>query len=167
MAIALRPRLVAAASRALVLVVVWWAISEGDPEALWIGVPAIAAAVVASLALMPANGRRPRVLGLLRFAPYFVVQSFRGGLDVTRRALRTPPDLDPDIIDYPIRLEGDTARITFVHVISLLPGTLSTRLEDDVLMVHVLDRGLPVKEQLDLLETRVADLYGQRLEGTP
>jgi multicomponent Na+:H+ antiporter subunit E len=153
--------------RTAVLAVVWWAISEGDPEAFAVGVPAIALAVAASLALRPGGGQRPRLLGLVRFVPYFVGQSFMGGLDVTRRALTSPPDLDPDIVDYAVGLSGETPRVTFVNVVSLLPGTLSTRLEDDVLRVHVLDRRLPVRDQLRRLEARIADLYGERLERAP
>lgn len=154
--------------RALLLVVVWWAIVEGDLDAWWVGVPVIALAVLASLHLMPPQPGRLRVVGLLRFVPFFVAQSFLGGLDVTRRALQRRPALEPAIIAHRVRLDGEGPLALFVNAISLMPGTLSTRFEDGIVHVHALDRRLPIAQQLATLEQRIGDLFGQRLEhGAP
>lgn len=145
--------------RGLVLAVIWWAIVEGDHEAWWVGIPVIAAAVVASLWLMPPQRLRLSLVGLLRFLPYFVAQSFLGGLDVTRRALQRRLELAPDIIAHRVRLQSHAPLVLFVNAISLMPGTLSTRFEDGVVHVHALDRRLPIARQLARLERRIAGLY--------
>jgi multicomponent Na+:H+ antiporter subunit E len=50
---------------------------------------------LAGLALLPPRGRHWSFSGLLGFLPFFLVQSLRGGADVARRALHTPPAPGP------------------------------------------------------------------------
>jgi multicomponent Na+:H+ antiporter subunit E len=69
------------------------------------------------------------------------------------------------VIRYRVRLASESAVVLFVNVISLMPGTLSTRLEGGIVRVHALDRGLPIARQLARLEQRIAAIYGQRLQG--
>lgn len=94
------------------------------------------------------------------FAPFFLVQSLRGGVDVARRALHPRLPLNPCLVRYPLCLEEVPAQVFMANVVSLLPGTLSADLEDSVLTVHALDCALPVTEQLQALESRVARLFG-------
>jgi multicomponent Na+:H+ antiporter subunit E len=122
----------------------------------------VAGAPWASLALVPAGGWRWTVHGFLRFAPYFIVQSVRGGADVARRAFSRGPDLRPGYVDFRYTLPPGAPRVFMLGTMSLLPGTLSTRLRGDVLRVHVLDVEWPMEARLRELEARVAELYGAR-----
>lgn len=150
--------------RSLLATVGWWALSEGRASLWPWGVLAVAGAVALSLLLSP-PGRLspPRPVGALRFAGSFLLGSLRGAIDVAARAFRPGPPVAPGLLEYWLRLPPGTPRHLFTATVSLLPGTLSTRLEDETLIVHVLDAGMPVAETLARIEARVAALFGERL----
>lgn len=107
----------------------------------------------------------------LRFVPFFAYCSLKGGVDVAGRAFSPRLPLTPAMLDYSLRLPKGTARVFFANIVSLLPGTLSTDIRGDTLMVHVLDNTSPVFEQLQRLEVAVARLFGcligsENTEGT-
>jgi multicomponent Na+:H+ antiporter subunit E len=141
--------------RILAFSLVWWTLLEGEFQVWPFGVPTILAATVSSLLVFP-TGVRFRPLGLLRFVPYFLVQSVLGGIDVARRALSPKLPISPGFIDVPLALEDEAARVCFVWTVSLLPGTAGAELLEEKLRVHVLDTALPIEERLVELERRVA-----------
>ncbi|WPL10699.1 putative monovalent cation/H+ antiporter subunit E [Thiorhodovibrio litoralis] len=97
---------------------------------------------------------------LLPFVLFFVVASARGGLDVAGRILARTLDIAPGFITYRIRLRHPGARILFIDLISLLPGTLSADIEgSDRLVIHVLDVGSDNFRELAQLELQVALLF--------
>ncbi len=49
------------------------------------------------------------------------------------------------------------------NTVSLLPGTLSVELGEEFLRVHVLDETGAINEELNLLENRLADIFGLEL----
>lgn len=163
------PSLAAASCRATLLAVWWWALADGAPS--WtFGAPVILLALVAGLVIAPARARCVSPARLLRFAPFFLRESLRGGIDVARRALHPRLPLAPALLDYRLRLPPGPARLFLVGVVSLLPGTLSADLGESDLTVHVLDRKLPVLHLLQALERQVAALFGVALptrEETP
>jgi multicomponent Na+:H+ antiporter subunit E len=120
---------------------------------------AVGGAVAASLLLVP-PGSGVTMGGLLRFVPYFVVHSLRGGFDVARRALHPRLPIDPGYHDHPLRLPDGAARTFFAALVGLLPGTLGVEIREGRLRVHVLDRKMPTAGTLRELEERVADLFG-------
>jgi multicomponent Na+:H+ antiporter subunit E len=147
-------------SRSITFGFLWWVLGGNDPLWWWVGLPAVGLAVMVSLAFSPAPCRlRWSPGGLALFVPFFFIQSLRGGLDVARRALHPRLPLNPSLVRYPLRLEETPAQVFMANVVSLLPGTLSADLEGSVLIVHALDTGLPVAEQLHALESRVAHLF--------
>lgn len=147
-------------ARGLLLGAAWWAAVEGEVGSWTLSGVAVLAAGLASLALIPPGSWRWRPAGLARFLPFFLAQSLRGGADVAARAFHPRLPVLPGTIDYPVRLPEGPARVFFVTVLSLLPGTLSARLRGDVLRVHLLHRGVPARGRIEELEARVADLYG-------
>lgn len=98
--------------------------------------------------------------GLIRFLPYFVWNSLRGGVDVAVRVLHPQLPIEPALVRYELRLRDSAARVLMADTVTLLPGTLSADLDDHVLVVHVLNAGAPFDEVLEVLEQRVADLFG-------
>jgi len=153
--------------RAAVFAVVWWVVVEGDPSGWVFGVPFVALATLASIKLTPTREWRLSPLGTLRYAWYFIHQSLLGGIDVALRAIRPSMPIDPELVQYRMRLEPEHARVLFADTVSLLPGTLSTGFEGDWLTMHVIDCGLPVEQSLRDVEERVADLFGLDLSGRP
>ncbi len=137
----------------------WWVLAGGDVTSWKIGVPAAFAAAAISLLQPPPRRQRLRLRGTLRFIPYYLYQSARGGVDVARRALSPSLPLAPGFVPFVTRLPRGPARTFFMAVISLLPGTLSVRIDGNQLMIHVLDMHLPIAESLGALEARVLDLF--------
>ena len=150
-----------AIQRALLLTGGWWALVEGDPSGFAFGVPVIAAATLASLALGPPHAPNWRPLGLLRLAQFFLAGSIRGGVDVARRALSPRLPLAPGVVTYPMRLPPGPAQNLFMGMLSLMPGTLTADLDGHDLAVHVLvDGGETLRREFEALEQRVADAFG-------
>jgi multicomponent Na+:H+ antiporter subunit E len=144
----------------LLLAVVWWLLTEGDNSSWLIGVPVILAATV-STQLLPAwrPGYQIRPAGLLWLVPAFVVRSLVAGIDVSRRALSKRCDLQPGFVDYHLELPHGLARVVFVNVTSLLPGTLAADLACDRLTLHVLDQSQPHERSLRFLERLVGAVF--------
>ncbi len=141
----------------------WVALTRGDAASWVVGVPAIAWALWATGRLAPARIPRIHLPSVLLFLPTFLKLSVHGGLDVARRAMAREVQLDPDLLEYPLRLPAGTARVLFMNLISLLPGTLSANLREDLLTVHVLDRGQDTRSALAHLEEDVARIFSLRL----
>lgn len=49
------------------------------------------------------------------------------------------------------------------NTVSLLPGTLSVELEEEILRIHVLDETGAIDVELNVLENRLADIFGLEL----
>jgi multicomponent Na+:H+ antiporter subunit E len=152
----------AVAVRLALLTAAWWALLEGR-SSLWpAAVPAVAAALAAGLALSPPR-RGPRVVRPQAFPFFlwtFVRGSARGAVDVAALAFHPRLSLAPGFVEVPLRLPRGAPQSLFAATVSLLPGTLSARVEEDVLTVHVLDEARPTREALGALESRVGALFG-------
>jgi multicomponent Na+:H+ antiporter subunit E len=143
--------------RTALLALCWWAITEGDRDALAIGGVAVAAALLLSLRLhAPVCFALP---GLLRFLPLFLWRSLAGGVDVARRAFAPALPLAPALIEYRTRLPAGLPRVFLANVISLLPGTLSADLRDEILCLHVLSRDSVDEDGLRRLEQAVQRIF--------
>jgi multicomponent Na+:H+ antiporter subunit E len=138
----------------------WWVMSEGGRGGWAVATAAAAAAVLVRHRLGPVSPGSLRPGGLLRFVPYFLWQSLRGGADVALRAFRRPVAIAPALLEYQLRLPEGPARSLFVASLSLLPGTFSADVEGDVVRVHVLDGRGPELDRVAELEERVGAVFG-------
>lgn len=145
------------ALRSVVLVAIWLVLCGGELSSLVVGVPAIAAALFMASRLAP-SGLTIRSWRLARFAPFFLKESLRGGIDAASRAFGLKPRLSCGIIPFETSLP-EPAQVFFANVIGLLPGTLTTQLKENSLLVHTLDDTKSVRQDLQLLEERVAHLF--------
>jgi len=142
---------------------VWWMLQTPREPAWMAGGVAVATGVLLHLALGGRSGARISLPGLAAFVPFFLLQSFRGGIDVARRAFSPSLPLSPAFLHYQIRLQEETARVLFVNTISLLPGTFSADLTDRELTVHLLSADEDARAQLAALEVRVARVFSDSL----
>ncbi len=94
-----------------------------------------------------------------QFVPLFFWESFKGGIDVARRVVGPRLDVEPGFFDYRLELTLPSARVFFVDVVSLLPGTLSADMHGDTLRVHALDRSVDTAGELRRLECHVAAIF--------
>ncbi|KUJ71091.1 Na+/H+ antiporter subunit E [Thiomicrospira sp. WB1] len=142
----------------LLLMLAWWALTEGASSGRLWGAGTSAALTVWVL--------RQGGLGRLhwQFLPglvfFYLVEAFQGGLDVAMRALRPRPALEACFLDYRLTLTTPWARSVWIGLIGLMPGTLAVGVEADRVRVHVLDQAMTVLPALQRLEW-----YLQRLAG--
>lgn len=153
-------------TRITLFAALWLIIAGRDPASWAVGAPTVLLAAVTSLALRRPRERGFSLAGLLRFAPFFVLESLRGGVDVAVRVMRPRVRIAPGFQHYQMRLADPRARVFFFSVISLLPGTLSADVGEDWVLVHALDSDADLSPALQRLERRVADLFGETPPGT-
>ncbi|MEW6488429.1 MAG: Na+/H+ antiporter subunit E [Thermodesulfobacteriota bacterium] len=143
-----------------VYALLWWALADGEPGSWGVGLPAACAAAALTLALAPPRAVPWSLKGAVGFLPFFLWQSLRGGIDVALRAFSPVMPLEPGFVHYRWNLPEGPARVLFANSVSLAPGTLSARVEEEGLTVHVLDLSQPTCVRLAALETRVAGIFG-------
>lgn len=147
----------------VVLALLWGGLTGWRLDSWAMGVPAVLLGAALGQ-LMPAGPRwRLSLRGALVFAVWFTVQSVRGAVDVSRRAFSPQMPLRPGFRRYPLSLPPGPARVTFVNVITLLPGTLSAEIEAEavppMVVVHMLDNRADLQGDLGVLEDRVRALF--------
>lgn len=98
-------------------------------------------------------------LGVVRFFPYFILTAVRGGWDVARRVFFRNIPIDPGFITVEHDLDPRKTLI-LTWIISLLPGTASTVITGKTIIVHVLDKKLPVTEEILELQNRINQIFG-------
>ena len=146
--------------RGALFAALWWVLAGGRADSWGVGGVSVILALAASLVLLPPAKGRFSPLGLAAFVGFFLVQSVKGGIQVAAMALRPRLDLAPAMLDLPLALPPGLARILLANTLTLLPGTLSVRIEGDRLRLHVLDRRLPIVEELRAAEAAIARIRG-------
>ncbi len=144
----------------LFLAALWGLLTGGEAASWGIGLPGIAAALALRRRLDPPCAAGFSLGGTLRFLLYFLRASFAGGIDVIRRAFDPRLPLAPGFVRRRLRLSSPAARVLCTATASLLPGTVSVRLEGNDLTLHALDRGARLEAVLDELESRVQGVFG-------
>jgi multicomponent Na+:H+ antiporter subunit E len=127
--------------RTAILAGLWWIIVQGRSDAWMVGLPAVAAAVLASVYLGARALPRLSVTGLAGFIVLFLRESAWGGVDVARRTLAPRLRIRPGFRRYRLKLHDPRARVLLVNCISLLPGTLAADLDGEHAELHLLDSG--------------------------
>lgn len=144
----------------------WLMLTAGSPSSWIIGLPFIALAIFfqpGSTGRSDQSGLSFNIGGLVRFSYFFILESLRGGVDVSRRVLSSSPRVDADFYQYSMRLQKPHAQQLFISSISLLPGTLCADLNDRQLRIHTLDRNMDTPEAIRRLEALVAKTFGEAL----
>lgn len=146
-------------TRSISFVVGWFLLTEGAMQDAWLGLTiALLATASSFLVLPPGAVASLRLIGVLRYLGYFAIQSIRGGVDVSLRALRPSMPLNPGFLSLDIDIEPEGLRILFAWTVSLLPGTASVNLDGHHLDVHVLFKDESAELELERLETVVRGL---------
>lgn len=163
-----RPRLaIGFAIYCVVFGAIWVVLTNGDTSSWMFGIPFTAFAALVSSAMSPITRLPIRPLALIRFLAYFLRNSVVGGVDVALRALQPSMPLTPGIVVCSLRLPTPTTRALLAYTVSLLPGTLSSGLEDEVIALHVLDTEQPVLVEIRRIENLIADIMGIELLELP
>ena len=149
---------------ALAIAALVWLLLSGDNWQSWlVGLPTVLLAAWSAVRLRGSDEGRMHLSGLLRFLPLFIKESVLGGIDVVSRVMRPTMRIAPGFFDYRIGLSQPSARLLFLNTLSLLPGTLTSDLDGDMLRIHALDREADLEQELARLERAVAAVYGEVL----
>ena len=140
---------------------VWLILCGGNLASLLVGGPTIAIALFVWELNRNPESIVLRPLRLIGFAPFFLNESLRGGIDAASRAFSGRPRLSCGMISFETFLP-EPARVFFATVVGLLPGTLTAQVAENSLLVHTLDHTKAVAQDLRLLEARVAYLFAIR-----
>ncbi len=165
MGVMLTERSLSTLKRGAALALIWLVIAGPEPGSWIIGLPAVLFATWVSLLLAPPLRHRIRLLPTLAFVRYFLVESLRGGVDVARRTLSPRLRIAPGQIEYQSSLPEGAFMLLFGACVSLLPGTLTARVEGRSLTLHALDIGSDPLAQLEELEERIRAMLRERGEG--
>ena len=150
----------------LLLLALWLMLTAADLASLMIGLPFIALAIM----LQPASDDSSNglslsfnVIGFIQFAYFFIIESLRGGVDVSRRVLTPEIKTAPVFYDYQMRLQQPYAQQLLISSISLLPGTLCADLDKNRLRIHTLDRYTDTASGIERLESLVGNIFGENV----
>jgi multicomponent Na+:H+ antiporter subunit E len=158
-----KPRFVSILLRSALFALLWWTLSGGDLNSWLIGLPAVVLAAWASRKLGTGTSLTLSIPGLLRFVPFFIRESFRGGVDVAKRIFHRRLPIHPGFKHYHTKLSSQPERMFFANCISLFPGTLSVRLTNDVIEIHAIDTTVPIEVELEKLEKAVGRLFAESI----
>jgi len=151
--------------RVLLFSLVWFVLTGTDTTSWIVGSPAVLLAAGLSILLAPSSRQSLSLPGAFRFMLFFLRQSILGGVDVMRRALSPHLLVNPGLVSFATFLPAGGPRIFLVNTISLLPGTLSVDLKEDTVLVHTIDKDLPIWTNIQNLEVRIAALFGVQSAG--
>ncbi|NDL70188.1 Na+/H+ antiporter subunit E [Vreelandella alkaliphila] len=137
----------------------WWVLTEGTGS-VWIGVPlALAIALCAPLNTNTWSAHL-RWWKLPAFIGFMVKLSVSGAVEVAKLALSRRCDANTHTRVYYFRLlTYPSHQLLMANLVNLTPGTLTLRISDDTLYIHILHHP-QIAAQLRELESRIAELYG-------
>lgn len=143
--------------RLFLFLIIWIVLTNGDMSSLWIGLPAAVLAAITSIKLIPPL--EWNFNAFLKFIPFFFKHSLIGGVDVMWRVFHPTLPINPDLVRYRLSIAEGFAQDIMVDVISLLPGTLSVEVEDNVLIIHVLNVENDVQREVSLIEFHLSEIF--------
>lgn len=148
----------------LLLTSIWLLITEFTINSLLVGLPSIILATMSYHFFRLQGKLSLNLKEVPGFAWWFLYNSFKGGLDVSRRALAKDILVKPGFYHYQLYTPPGPARILVVNCVSLLPGTLSIKLTDNELIIHCLDTTIDLANETREIESKVLRLLNMATE---
>jgi multicomponent Na+:H+ antiporter subunit E len=142
----------------------WWLLSGyAMPLLLTFGV--LSALLVTGLAVhMKLNDAESVPLHLLGrivlYIPWLVREIWRANIAVARVVVSRDMPISPTLFRVPARQRTELGRAVYGNSITLTPGTVTVRVEDDFLEVHALTREGAADLLTDEMGSRVTRLEG-------
>lgn len=144
----------------------FWILLSGKFDLFHLTLGVISSALVSFLStdvLMHDAGKSDRLATAFRFLgyiPWLLYQIIVSTIHVAYLALhpRMLDHIDPTIVIFKTKLKSNVARVALANSITLTPGTITIRIEDDIFHVHAISRkaaaGLPGE-----MEDRLARVF--------
>jgi multicomponent Na+:H+ antiporter subunit E len=144
----------------------FWILLSGKFDLFHLTLGVISSGLVSFLSadiLMHESGRSDRLSRGFRFIsyiPWLLYQIVLSTIHVAFLALhpKMKDQIDPTIVTFKTKLTSNIARVALANSITLTPGTITIRIEDNVFYVHAISRkaaaGLPGE-----MEDRLARVF--------
>lgn len=144
----------------------FWILLSGKFDLFHLTLGVLSSGLVALLSsdiLMRDSKKHNRLATAFRFTcyiPWLLYQIVISTIHVTFLALHPKmiDRIDPTIVTFKTKLKGNIARVALANSITLTPGTITIRIEEDVFYVHAISRkaaaGLPGE-----MEERLAKVF--------
>lgn len=144
----------------------FWILLSGKFDLFHLTLGVISSALVSLLSadiLMHESGKSVRLSTGIRFiayVPWLLYQIVISTIHVAFLALHPKmlDQIDPTKVSFKTKLKSNIARVALANSITLTPGTITIRVEEDVFLVHAISRkaaaGLPGE-----MEDRLAKVF--------
>ena len=73
--------------------------------------------------------------------------------------------INPGLLEYKLRIPQGIQQDMIVNVLNLLPGTLSIKIENNLLLIHVLDIAKDIEKEVFLIENHIHNIFNKNLQG--
>jgi multicomponent Na+:H+ antiporter subunit E len=150
--------------RLLVFAAAWLLLTKAESSSWVIGILVVPIAAWLSLYLFsrPDDFKPQSTINWLRlvcFIPYFIWLSLKAGWQTACLAFQPNMSLRPDFLYHYTLLPDGSARIFYLNLLSLLPGTFCGRLEGAKLTIHALQISEQSKQEIVDCERHVAWIF--------
>ncbi len=143
----------------------FWILLSGKFDLFHLTLGVLSSALVSFLSadlFMYDQGKNRLSTGIrfLLYIPWLLYQIVLSTLHVTFLALhpKMKDRIDPTIVTFKTKLKTNIAKVALANSITLTPGTITIRIEDDIFYVHAISRkaaaGLPGE-----MEDRLASIF--------
>lgn len=139
--------------------VFWVLLTDAAPSSWIIGLPAIAMAVwIIHRFPLSRDPLRVHLGPLLKFVPWFLLKSIRGGVEVSRLALSRSLTLHPALFEHECTLTDTRSRAIFAMCLNVLPGTTTVRIDAETIHIHSLTSVAAARLEVAELEEKIAGM---------
>lgn len=77
-----------------------------------------------------------RIVAFLLYTPYLIGEILKANLTVVKAILSPELDISPTLVKVKSSCKSDLAKVIFANSITLTPGTVTLRVDEDALLVH-------------------------------
>ncbi len=145
----------------------WCLLTRGDLASWTFGIFLVPLATWSAINLFQEKEREKHqhqlqlhLFPFLRFIPYFLTQSLKGGWECATYAIFPQRKVNPGFLQYTTYLPAGRPQLFFVNTISLLPGTVCVGWENEKLTIHAIDKNADHIKSLEDCERHIAILFG-------
>lgn len=101
---------------------------------------------------------------LVLYVPWLFWQIVKSSLHVTKVILHPQLPINPKLIRYPTKLGNNHAVVLLGNSITLTPGTVTTEVSSNELVVHALDESSSDDLTAGVLENKIAQVFHSRTQ---
>lgn len=97
-----------------------------------------------------------RMIAYIRYAPWLMMEILKANVSVLKAILSPELKIHPTLVKVRTTCRSDLAKVIFANSITLTPGTVTLRVEDDFMLVHGLNEEDAQPEAFEEMDRRSA-----------